>query len=77
MDAQLRGHFRGRFAAVEPKLNGLAFEDFIELPSRLLGLDHRFTHTRLMALCLFLPVSAKSAQPHIYGLSDRCRIGVG
>jgi hypothetical protein len=43
----------------------LAFEDFIELPSRLLGLDHRFTHTRLMALCLFLPVSAKSAQPHL------------
>src|SRR5271169_5676662 len=53
MDAQLRGHFRGRFAAVEPQLNGLAFEGFIELLSGLLGLDHRFTHTRLMALCLF------------------------
>ena len=53
MDAQLRGHFRGRFAAVEPQLNGLAFEGFIELLSGLLGLDHRFTHTRLLALCLF------------------------
>jgi hypothetical protein len=41
----------------------LAFEGFIELLSGLLGLDHRFTHTRLVALCLFLPVSAKSAQP--------------
>jgi len=31
----------------------LAFEGFIELLSGLLGLDHRFTHTRLLALCLF------------------------
>ena len=46
MDAQLRGHFRGRSTAGAPKLNGLAFEGFIELLSRLLGLDHRFTHTR-------------------------------
>src|ERR1017187_10129794 len=53
MDAQLRGHFRGRFAAVEPQLNGLAFEGFVELLSGMLGLDHRFTHTRLVALCLF------------------------
>jgi hypothetical protein len=53
MDAQFRSHFRGRFAAVEPQLNGLAFEGFIELLSGLLGLDHRFTHTRLLALCLF------------------------
>ena len=42
-------NFRGRFVAVEPKLNGLAFEGFIELLSRLLGLDHRFIHTGLMS----------------------------
>src|ERR1017187_8667156 len=30
----------------------MAFEGFIELLSGLLGLDHRFTHTRLVALCL-------------------------
>src|ERR1022692_4256948 len=52
MDAQLRGHFRDRFAAIEPQLNSMAFEGFIELLSGLLGLDHRFTHTRLVALCL-------------------------
>lgn len=57
-------NFRGRFVAVEPMLNGLAFEGFIELLSRLLGLDHRFIHTRLMGLCLFIPVSVESAQPH-------------
>lgn len=63
MDAQLRGHFRGRFAAVEPQLNGLAFEGSIELPSGLLGLDHRFTHTRLVALCLFCLCSPDRRSP--------------
>jgi len=31
----------------------LAFEGLIELLSGLLGLNHRVTHTRLVALCLF------------------------
>ena len=47
----------GKRAIVSTHLPGgercLAFEGFIELLSGLLGLDHRFTHTRLVALCLF------------------------
>jgi hypothetical protein len=55
--------FRGRLAAVEPQLNGVLFELRIELLPGLLGLDHRLIHSLIFSHCLFLPVSAKSAQP--------------
>ena len=66
MKAQLGGHFRGRPAAVEPQLHRVLFELRIEFLPELLGLNHRLIHNLTSSYCRFLPVSAKSAQPH-YG----------
>jgi hypothetical protein len=63
MNPQLGGHFRGRFAAIEPQLHSVLFESFVELLPGLLGLNHRCIHTGIIFRCLSLPVSVKSAQP--------------
>ena len=52
MNAQLRGHFRGRFATAQPQLHSVLLEYLIELLSGLFGLGHRFNHTRLFVLRL-------------------------
>ena len=70
MNAQLRGHFRGRFAAVEPQLNRLrlkALSNFFRV-----CLDW-ITGLLIRVYCSlsFLPVSAKSAQPQSANLLRR------
>ena len=60
MNPQLRGHS----AAVEPELNSVLFKGLVKLLSDLLGLNHRCIHICFFFLCLSLPVSVKSAQPH-------------
>jgi hypothetical protein len=66
MNPQLRSHFRGHFAAIEPQLHSVLFESFVELLPGLLGLNHRCIHTGIIFRCLSLPVSVKSAQPQLF-----------
>ena len=63
MNAQLRGHFRGRLAAVEPELNRVLFEGLVKLLPGLLGFNHRCIHTGIIFQCLSLPVSDFSRRP--------------
>ena len=63
MNPQLGGHFRGRFAAVEPELNSLLFKGLVKLPPGVLGLDHRRIHNCFVFQCLSLPVSVFSRRP--------------
>jgi hypothetical protein len=63
MNPQLRGHFRGRFTAVEPEINSVLFEGLVELLLGLLGLDHKCIHNCFISLCLSLPVSDFSRRP--------------
>jgi hypothetical protein len=70
MNPQLRGHFRGRFAAVEPALNSLLFESFVKLFAGDLGLDHRCIHSCFAFQCLSLPVSAKPRRPKPSGTKE-------
>src|SRR5664280_341954 len=63
MKAQLRGHFRGRPAAVEPQLHSVLLERSIKLLTDLLRFDHRLIHSLIVFHGLSLPVSAKSLQP--------------
>jgi hypothetical protein len=65
MNPQLRSHFRGHFAAIEPQLHSVLFESFVELLPGLLGLNHRCIYTGVFIRCLSLPVSVKSAQPQV------------
>jgi hypothetical protein len=64
MNPQLRGHFRGRFTAVEPEINSVLFEGLVELLLGLLGLDHKCIHNCFISLCLSLPVSDFSRRPN-------------
>src|ERR1035441_1289651 len=64
MKAQLRGHFRGRPAAIEPQLHSVLLERSIKLLTDLLRFDHRLIHSLIVFHGLSLPVSAKSLQPH-------------
>src|ERR1035437_586202 len=72
MDAQLSGHFPGPFCPCVAQVKRLVVEGFIELLSGGLGLDHRFTHTRLVALCLFYlcPSNRRSPSRHILGIDS-------
>ena len=63
MNPQLRGHFRGRFAAVEPELNSVLLEGLVKLLTGVLGLDHRCIHNCFVFQCLSLPVSVFSRRP--------------
>jgi hypothetical protein len=63
MNAQLRRHFRGGFAAVEPELNGVLFKGPIKLLPGLLILDHRCIHSGFVFHCPALPVSVFSRSP--------------
>jgi hypothetical protein len=67
MNAQFRGHFRGRFAAVEPELNRVLFEGLVKPLPSLLGFNHWCIHTGIIFRCLSLPVSVFSRRP-----SDAC-----
>src|ERR1035441_9633206 len=53
----------------------MAFEGFIELLSGLLGLDHRFTHTRLVALCLSYLCPSNRRSPKPFTIDDDVETG--
>ena len=65
MKTQLRGHFRGRPAAVELQRHSVLLERSIKLLTDRLRFDHRLIHSLTFSRCLFLPVSAKSPQPQL------------
>ena len=63
MNPQLRGHFRGRLAAAEPRLHGMLLKGLVKLLSDVLGLVHRCIHSCFVHICLALPVSDFSRRP--------------
>jgi transposase InsO family protein len=66
MNPQLCGHFRGRFAAVEPEPNRVLFKGHVKLLSGPLGENHGCIHTGIIFHCLSLPVSVFSRRPKVW-----------
>jgi hypothetical protein len=67
MNAQLRGHFRGRFTAAEPQLHSVLLEYSIELLSGLLGLSHRLNHSVYLFYVFFNLCPPNRRSPNTLG----------